>query len=172
MLPEIGEVGQKRIRESKVLLVGLGGLGSPAALYLVAAGVGTLGLIDPDVVSLSNLQRQVLFDTPSVGEKKATAAKRRMGALNPDPEIVSHPGKLTAENACELVGQYDVVIDGSDNFPTRFAVADAAVLTRTPLVYGAIFTFDGQVSVFAPHLGSPCYRCMLPEPPPEGLVPT
>lgn len=172
MIPEIGPEGQKRLQQSSVLCIGTGGLGSPAALYLAAAGVGTLGLIDPDTVSESNLHRQILHGTEDVGKEKLDSARSRLHSINPEVQIISHQGRFTAHNAVDLVAQYDVVLDGSDNFPTRFAASDACVLTKTPLVHGAVDRFEGQFTVFAPHLGGPCYRCLLPELPPEGMVPT
>ena len=172
MMPTFGEEAQLRLKNSSVLIVGVGGLGTPAATYLAAAGAGTVGLIDSDVVSESNLQRQVLFATKDIGEPKLDVVGRRLQELNPLIEIKQHSGRLTAENALELIRPYDLVIDGSDNFPTRFAVADACVLLGKPNVYGSIYQFEGQSTVFAPHLGGPCYRCMLPEPPPEGAAPT
>ena len=172
MLKGFGPEAQERLKEGSVLCIGIGGLGSPAALYLTAAGVGRIGLVDFDQVSESNLQRQILFSTESVGASKLETAKARLLDLNPHIEIVTHETRFTAENAMELVGSYDVILDGSDNFPTRFASADASVLLQKPNVYGSIYQFEGQSAVFAPHLGGPCYRCMLPEPPPEGVAPT
>lgn len=172
MLEEIGEAGQERLKKSSILCIGTGGLGSPALLYLAAAGVGRIGLIDPDQVDLTNLHRQILHDTDRVSAPKMTSAKERMLAMNPEIEIIEHAGKFTAANALELLKNYDALLDGSDNFPTRFAANDAAVLQKKPLIHGAIFQFEGQATVFAPHLGGPCYRCLLPEPPPEGAVPT
>ena len=171
ILPEVGVAGQRRLREARVLLVGAGGLGSPAALYLAAAGVGTLGLAEFDTVDLSNLQRQVLYTTDDVGQAKSDAARRRLRALNPDVRVVLHRGRLAAGNARRIVRSYDVVLDGSDNFPTRYLVNDACVLERRPDVYGSIFRFEGQVSVFDARRG-PCYRCLYPEPPPPELVPS
>lgn len=169
-LPEIGPGGQARLRDARVLLVGAGGLGSPAALYLAAAGVGTLGIVDADQVDLSNLQRQILHGTGSVGLPKVESAHHRLGDLNPEVRVVPHPVRLTAANALDLVGAYDLVVDGSDNFPTRYLVNDAAVLTGRPVVFGSIFRFEGQLSVFgAP--GGPCYRCLYPDPPAPDLVP-
>jgi len=171
LLPEVGVAGQRRLRRSKVLLVGTGGLGSPAALYLAAAGVGELGLVDYDAVDLSNLQRQVLYSTPDVGRPKLEAAKERLEALNPGVHVVTHAQRLTSENALDVLGTYDVVVDGTDNFPTRYLVNDAAVLLGKPNVYGSIYRFEGQVSVFDAQRG-PCYRCLYPEPPPPDLVPS
>ena len=169
-LPEVGTGGQERLRQARVLLVGAGGLGSPAALYLAAAGVGTLGIVDGDAVELSNLQRQILHGTEAVGTPKTDSARRRLGDLNPQVRVECHPVRLTAANALDLLGRYDLALDGSDNFPTRYLVNDASVLLRKPYVYGSIFRFDGQVSVFAAP-GGPCYRCLFADPPPPDLVP-
>ncbi|MEM1182419.1 MAG: molybdopterin-synthase adenylyltransferase MoeB [Acidobacteriota bacterium] len=171
VMPQVGLEGQRRLRQAKVLLVGTGGLGSPAALYLAAAGVGTLGLVDFDRVDESNLQRQVLFATDDVGESKVTSAAARLRALNPHVEIELHDVRLDASNVLELVGAYDIVVDGSDNFQTRYLVNDACVMTGTPDVWGAVLHFEGQLSVFGVR-GGPCYRCLFPEPPPPGLVPS
>ena len=171
ILPEVGMAGQRKLLDSKVLIVGAGGLGSPVSLYLAAAGVGTLGLVDFDVVDTSNLQRQVLYGTKDVGVPKLEAAERRLKDLNPDVKIVTHAAPLTSQNALDLVSRYDVVVDGTDNFPTRYLVNDAAVLLRKPNVYGSIYRFEGQVSVFDARVG-PCYRCIYQEPPPPGLVPS
>ncbi|EQD33073.1 UBA/THIF-type NAD/FAD binding protein, partial [mine drainage metagenome] len=154
-----------------VLVVGAGGLGSPLALYLAAAGVGKLGLVDFDTVDESNLQRQILYTTPDVGRAKLQAAEDHLRALNPEVAIVRHDGRLTSANAFELLSDYDVVVDGTDNFPTRYLVNDASVLLRKPVVYGSIYRFEGQVTVFDARTG-PCYRCLYPEPPPAGLVPS
>jgi molybdopterin/thiamine biosynthesis adenylyltransferase/rhodanese-related sulfurtransferase len=170
-LPEIGVEGQRRLIEARVLLVGAGGLGCPLAQYLAAAGVGHLGIVDDDVVDLSNLQRQVLYATSDVGRPKAEIARDRVTALNPDVEVTLHPVRLTSENALEIVRDWDVVVDGSDNFPTRYLVNDACVLLGKPCVYGAILRFDGQAAVFDSRHG-PCYRCLFPEPPPPGSVPS
>jgi len=164
VLHEIGGPGQQALSAARVLVVGAGGLGSPAALYLAAAGVGTLGLVDPDVVSLSNLQRQVLFDTASVGEAKVTAAASALTALNPHVVVEPHLMALNAANAAELVANYDLVLDGTDDFATRFCVSDACVAHRKPLVSGALGRWTGQVGVFE---GQPCYRCLVPEIPPD-----
>lgn len=172
MLAELGEAGQERLKSSSVLCIGSGGLGSPALLYLAAAGVGTIGLIDPDTVAHSNLHRQILHDTDAVGSSKLVSARERLQAINPHVKIVSHPGRFTAENSLELLAPYEVILDGSDNFPTRFAANDAAFFLEKPLIHGAIFQFEGQVTVFAPHLGGPCYRCLVPSEPPAGAVPT
>jgi len=170
ILPELGTAGQERLRDAGVFVVGAGGLGSPAALYLAAAGVGRIGVADGDRVELSNLHRQILHCTADVGERKTVSARARLLALNPEVEVVEHPYRLTSENALDALGGWDVVIDGSDNFPTRYLVNDACVLLGIPLVYGAIFRFDGQASVFAAP-GGPCYRCLFRDPPPPGLVP-
>jgi adenylyltransferase/sulfurtransferase len=170
-LPEVGESGQRKLKASRVLVVGAGGLGSPAALYLAAAGVGRLGLVDFDVVDESNLQRQILHGTGGVGTTKVQSAETRLRDLNPYVEVDSLEARLSSENAIEIFEAYDVVVDGSDNFPTRYLANDACVLTGKPYVYGAVFRFEGQASVFgAP--GGPCYRCLFQEPPPPGLVPS
>lgn len=171
MLPEIGEAGQLRLKSSSVLCIGTGGLGSPATLYLAAAGVGRIGLVDDDTVSESNLQRQLLHSESDLGRLKLESAWESLKAINPHITVDLHETRLTAENARSLVSQYDLVVDGSDNFPTRFATADACVLERKPNVYGSIYRFEGQTAVFAPHLGGPCYRCMLPDLPPPGAAP-
>ena len=170
IIPEVGLAGQERLKAARVLLVGTGGLGSPLALYLAAAGVGTIGLVDDDVVDASNLQRQVIHGTSDIGRHKVESARAAIEDLNPNVRVVEHRTFLTSENALDLVGQYDVVADGTDNFPTRYLVNDACVLTGTPNVYGSIFRFEGQLSVFWAGEG-PCYRCMYPEPPPPGMVP-
>jgi len=172
ILPEVGPEGQKKIRAASVLCIGLGGLGSPIALYLAAAGIGKLGLVDFDTVDLSNLQRQILHGTGDVGRPKVESARDTLRRLNPDVQIELHPERITSQNALDLVGSYDIVVDGTDNFPTRYLANDACVLSRKPNVYGAIFRFEGQASVFAPHLGGPCYRCLFPEPPPPGMAPS
>jgi molybdopterin/thiamine biosynthesis adenylyltransferase/rhodanese-related sulfurtransferase/molybdopterin converting factor small subunit len=171
IMPEVGVEGQRKIKAAKVLCVGAGGLGSPAALYLAAAGVGTLGLIDFDTVDFSNLQRQVLYSTDDVGRPKLQAATERLQGLNPNVKIVAHETMLNSTNALEIFKHYDIIVDGADNFPTRYLVNDACVLLGKPNVYGSIFRFDGQVSIFATKNG-PCYRCLYPEPPPPGLVPS
>ena len=171
LVPQVGLVGQQRIRASRVLLIGAGGLGAPAALYLAAAGVGTIGLIDDDDVDVSNLQRQVIHATAAVGRPKVDSAAEAIRALNPDVEVVAHRSRLTADNARELLGGWDVVIDGTDNFPTRYLVNDAAVMLGLPLVHGAVLGFNGQVGVFDARRG-PCYRCLHPAPPPAGSVPS
>jgi adenylyltransferase/sulfurtransferase len=172
LLPEVGVAGQKKIRAASVLCLGAGGLGSPIALYLAAAGVGQLGLVDFDTVELSNLQRQVIHGTPDVGRAKTLSASETIRRLNPGVEVVIHEARLTSANALDTLRPYDIVVDGTDNFPTRYLTNDACVLLRKPNVYGSIFRFEGQASVFAPHLGGPCYRCLYPEPPPPGTVPS
>jgi adenylyltransferase/sulfurtransferase len=172
ILPEVGLEGQKKIRSASVLCIGAGGLGSPIALYLAAAGIGKLGLVDFDAVDLSNLQRQIIHGTADIGRLKTESARDSLRRINPHVEILLHSTRLTSENALDIIGSYDIVADGSDNFPTRYLANDACVLLRKPNVYGSIFRFDGQASVFAPHLGGPCYRCLFPEPPPPGLVPS
>ena len=171
LLPEVGEAGQQKLLDSKVLLLGAGGLGSPAALYLAAAGVGTLGIVDMDVVDASNLQRQILHNMDRIGDRKVDSAKKTLVAMNPDVQVITYDLRLGADNIVELFSDYDLVVDGTDNFPTRYLVNDASVLTRTPVVHGSIFRFEGQVTVFKPYDG-PCYRCMYPEPPPPELAPS
>ena len=171
LVPQVGLVGQQRIRASRVLLIGAGGLGAPAALYLAAAGAGTIGLIDDDNVDVSNLQRQVIHATAAVGRPKVDSAAEAIRALNPDVEVVAHRTRLTADNAQGLLGGWDVVIDGTDNFPTRYLVNDATVMLGLPLVHGAVLGFNGQVGVFDARRG-PCYRCLHPTPPPAGSVPS
>ncbi len=171
MIPEVGVEGQKKLKAASVLLVGAGGLGSPLGLYLTAAGVGRIGIVDHDVVDFTNLQRQVLHDTADVGRSKLASARERLEALNPGVEIVTHEARLDSSNALEVFEGWDVVVDGSDNFPTRYLVNDAAVMLGVPTVWGAIFRFEGQVSVFGAGDG-PCYRCLFREPPPPGLVPS
>jgi sulfur-carrier protein adenylyltransferase/sulfurtransferase len=172
ILPEVGIEGQTKICSASVLCIGAGGLGSPIALYLAAAGIGKLGLVDFDAVELSNLQRQVIHGTPDVGRPKTESARDTLRRINPTLEVVLHPARLTSQNALEVLRPYDIVVDGTDNFPTRYLTNDACVLLRKPNVYGSIFRFEGQASVFAPHLGGPCYRCLYPEPPPPGMVPS
>jgi len=169
ILPEVGAVGQRRLKAARVLLIGAGGLGAPAALYLAAAGVGHLGIVDADVVELSNLQRQVIHDTRDVSRAKVASAETRINALNPHVDVATYPMRLTSSNALELLGGYDVIVDGSDNFATRYLVNDACVLLRKPNVYGSVLRFEGQASVFSTGDG-PCYRCLFREPPPPGLV--
>jgi len=171
IMPEVGMEGQLKLKRARVLTIGTGGLGAPLGLYLAAAGVGHLGLVDFDVVDSSNLQRQVTFTTADVGKPKSEAAKARLSALNPAIEIVAYETRLTSENALELFRDYDIIVDGTDNFPTRFLVNDACVLLGKPNVYGSIFRFEGQATVFG-YPDGPCYRCLYPEPPPPGLVPS
>ena len=171
IMPEVGMDGQRRLKAGSVLCIGAGGLGSPAAMYLAAAGIGTLGIVDFDVVDFSNLQRQIIHGTPDVGRAKLASAKDRLNALNPNVHIETYEEALTSENALRLFAPYDVILDGTDNFPTRYLVNDACVLTGKPNAYGSIFRFEGQASVFATKDG-PCYRCLYPEPPPPGLVPS
>lgn len=172
MLPEIGAVGQEKLKAARVLCLGAGGLGSPAALYLAAAGVGTIGIVDDDAVALSNLHRQLLHGTNDVGRQKTESARDRLQEVNPEVDIRLHACRFTSLNASEILADYDVLVDGTDNFATRYLSNDATVLARKPNVYGSIFRFDGQTTVFAPHLGGPCYRCLFPEPPPPGAVPS
>jgi molybdopterin/thiamine biosynthesis adenylyltransferase/rhodanese-related sulfurtransferase/molybdopterin converting factor small subunit len=172
ILPEVGVEGQKRLKAAKVLLIGSGGLGSPLGMYLAAAGIGTIGMVDFDVVDFSNLQRQIIHFTTDVGKPKLKSAAEKIKALNPNVNFVPHNAKLTSENAMDIIKDYDIVVDGTDNYPTRYLVNDACVLLKKPNVYGSIFRFEGQASVFAPSLGGPCYRCLYPEPPPPGLVPS
>ena len=171
ILPEIGEEGQKKLLASKVLIIGAGGLGSPLGLYLAAAGVGTLGLVDFDVVDLSNLQRQILHTHDEIGKPKLDSAEKRIKAMNPDTQVVKYNTKISSDNAFDILRDYDVVVDGTDNFPTRYLVNDACVLLNKPNIYGSIFRFEGQATVFKPKVG-PCYRCLYPEPPPPGMVPS
>ena len=172
ILPEVGLAGQKKICSTSVLCIGAGGLGSPIAMYLAAAGVGKIGVLDFDTVDFSNLQRQIIHGTENVGQSKAESAKVTINRINPGVEVVLHNTRITSENALEIIAQYDIVVDGTDNFPTRYLTNDACVLLKKPNVYGSIFRFEGQASVFAPHLGGPCYRCLYPEPPPPGMVPS
>jgi adenylyltransferase/sulfurtransferase len=172
IMPEVTLDGQKRIKAASVLCIGTGGLGSPIALYLAAAGIGRLGLVDYDIVDFSNLQRQILHGTEDVGRKKLNSARDRIKAINPNVRVDLHDMMFRSENAMQVVQDYDIVIDGTDNFPTRYLSNDVCVLTKKPNIYGSIFRFDGQCTVFAPHLGGPCYRCMFPEPPPPGMVPS
>ena len=171
IMPEVGMDGQLKLKAASVLCVGAGGLGSPVALYLAAAGVGRIGIVDFDVVDYSNLQRQVIHGTPDVGRPKLDSARDRLNAINPEVTIVPHEAALSSSNALEILGDYDIIVDGTDNFPTRYLVNDACVLLGKPNVYGSIFRFEGQASVFATKDG-PCYRCLYPEPPPPGLVPS
>src|SRR5881394_1397471 len=171
LIPEIGLEGQQKLLEAKVLLLGAGGLGSPAAMYLAAAGVGTIGIVDMDVVDSSNLQRQILHNVDRIGERKVDSAKKTLTQLNPDVDVVTYDVRLGADNILDVIDGYDVIVDGTDNFPTRYLVNDAALLKRIPVVHGSIFRFEGQATVFAPYEG-PCYRCLIPEPPPPELAPS
>jgi sulfur-carrier protein adenylyltransferase/sulfurtransferase len=171
IMPEVTSEGQNRLKAARVLCIGAGGLGSPSALYLAAAGVGTIGIVDFDQVDLSNLQRQILHGTKDVGRDKLESARDRLHDVNPQIEIELHKCRFSSENAPQIVARYDVVVDGSDNFPTRYLSNDVCVFTRKPNVYGSVFRFEGQTTVFAPHLGGPCYRCLFPEPPPPESVP-
>jgi adenylyltransferase/sulfurtransferase len=172
MLKEVGVEGQVQLLKAKVLLVGAGGLGCPAGLYLAAAGVGTLGIIDSDTVDLTNLQRQVLHGLADVGRPKTESARDSIRRINPDVKVITYEERLTPQNALEIFPKYDIIIDGSDNFPTKYLVNDAAFFTGKPFVYGGVFQFEGQASVFFPKGGGPCLRCLFPEPPPPGLVPS
>jgi sulfur-carrier protein adenylyltransferase/sulfurtransferase len=172
ILPEFGMEAQRKLKQGSVLLIGAGGLGSPLALYLAAAGVGRIGIVDFDVVDESNLQRQIAHGTSTLGVKKAESAKARINDLNPNVDVTTYDVQITSDNALDLIRPYDVVIDGTDNFPTRYLTNDASVMLGKPNVYGSIFRFEGQATVFAPTLGGPCYRCLYPEPPPPGLVPS
>ncbi|MDO8750962.1 MAG: molybdopterin-synthase adenylyltransferase MoeB [Dehalococcoidia bacterium] len=169
IMPQIGGKGQRKLLEAKVLLIGAGGLGSPVALYLAAAGVGTLGIVDFDVVDITNLQRQILHHTHDIGRLKVVSAAETIGEINPDVRVVQHQVQLSSENALELLRPYDIVVDGSDNFPTRYLVNDACVMLDKPCVHGSIFLFEGQAATFVP--GQGCYRCLYPTPPPPGMVP-
>ena len=171
LLPEVDVKGQQKLLDSKVLLLGAGGLGSPAALYLAAAGVGTLGIIDMDVVDESNLQRQILHNMDRIGDRKVDSAKKTLTLLNPDVNVVTYDVRLGADNILNIIDGYDVIVDGTDNFPTRYLVNDASLLKRIPVVHGSIFRFEGQATVFKPYDG-PCYRCMIPEPPPAEMAPS
>ncbi len=172
IMPEVTLEGQKRLKAAAVLCIGTGGLGSPIALYLAAAGVGRIGLVDFDIVDYSNLQRQILHGTKDVGRKKLNSAKDRIRDINPNVKIDLHDCFFNSSNAMSIAENYDIIIDGTDNFPTRYLSNDVCVFQKKPNIYGSIFRFDGQVTVFAPHLGGPCYRCMFPEPPPPGMVPS
>jgi molybdopterin/thiamine biosynthesis adenylyltransferase/rhodanese-related sulfurtransferase len=172
ILPEFGLAGQRRVKQGSVLLIGTGGLGSPLALYLAAAGVGHIGLVDFDVVDESNLQRQIVHGTATIGVSKTESAKRRLHDLNPNVDVTTYETQITSENAFEIMRPYDVIVDGTDNFPTRYLTNDASVMLGKPNVYGSIFRFEGQATVFYPKEGGPCYRCLYPEPPPPGLVPS
>ncbi|HEX5761939.1 MAG TPA: molybdopterin-synthase adenylyltransferase MoeB [Solirubrobacterales bacterium] len=171
LLPEVGVEGQIKMLNAKVLLVGAGGLGAPTALYLAAAGIGTMGLVDDDVVDASNLQRQVIHNTERIGMPKTESARRTIEALNPDVDVVEHRGRMNASNIVEIISQYDVIVDGADNFPTRYLLNDASVRLRKPVVSASILSFDGQISTFVPYEG-PCYRCLYPTPPPPELAPS
>ena len=171
LLPEVGVEGQLKLLDARVLLLGAGGLGSPAALYLAAAGVGTLGIVDMDVVDESNLQRQILHNVERVGERKVDSAKKTLTAMNPDVNVVAHDVRLGADNVLDIISQYDVVIDGADNFPVRYLLNDASLKAGVPVIHGSIFRFEGQATVFKPYDG-PCYRCLIPEPPPAELAPS
>jgi len=172
LLQEVGAEGQAKLLKAKVLLVGAGGLGCPTALYLAAAGVGTLGIIDDDRVDLTNLQRQILHRTSDVGRPKTESAKEAIARINPDVKVITYPERLTSENAIKIFKDYDIIVDGSDNFPTKYMVNDAAFFAKKPFVFGGVFQFEGQASVFSPGNGGPCLRCLFPEPPPPGLVPS
>jgi sulfur-carrier protein adenylyltransferase/sulfurtransferase len=171
LIPEVGSEGQQKLLDAKVLMIGAGGLGSPAALYLAAAGVGTLGIVDDDVVDLTNLQRQVIHNTERIGEAKVESARKTIEALNPDVEVVGYETRLDRDNVMDLIREYDVIVDGADNFPTRYLLNDAAVRERKPVVHASILGFDGQLTVFKPYEG-PCYRCLYPQPPPADLAPS
>jgi molybdopterin/thiamine biosynthesis adenylyltransferase len=172
ILPEVGGKGQSKLLNSKVFCLGAGGLGSPALFYLAAAGVGTIGVVDADVVDISNLQRQIIHSTQDVGKSKVMSAKETIEGLNPDVNVITYNERLTADNIRDIIRDYDVLLDGSDNFPTRFLMNDAAFFEGKTLVSGSMFRFDGQITTFKPHEGLPCYRCLYPEPPPKGLVPS
>ena len=171
ILPEVGEEGQLKLKAGRVLCIGAGGLGAPLTMYLAAAGVGTLGIVDFDVVEASNLQRQVIHGTNDIGRSKLDSAEDSLKAINPNVKIVKFPVRLSSENAMEILKDFDIIADGTDNFPTRYLVNDACVLSGKPNAYASIFRFEGQASVFATEEG-PCYRCLYPEPPPPGLVPS
>jgi adenylyltransferase/sulfurtransferase len=172
LLKDVGMEGQLKLLKAKVLLIGAGGLGCPTGLYLAAAGVGTLGIIDSDKVDLTNLQRQILHGFADVGRPKTESAKEAIYRINPDVKVVTYQERLTPQNALEIFQEYDIIVDGSDNFPTKYLVNDAAFFTRRPYIYGGVFQFEGQVSIFFPKEGGPCLRCLFPEPPPPGLVPS
>jgi adenylyltransferase/sulfurtransferase len=172
ILQEVGGKGQKKLAAAKVFVIGAGGLGSPSALYLAAAGVGTIGLADGDVVDLSNLQRQILHSTPNLGKLKVESGRELLSALNPDVTVKTYPLTITADNILGLIEDYDLVLDGSDNFTTRYLVNDACFFARKTLISGSIFRFEGQLTTLKPHEGLPCYRCLYAEPPPAGLVPS
>jgi molybdopterin/thiamine biosynthesis adenylyltransferase len=170
LLPTVGAMGQKKLLNARVLLLGAGGLGSPAALYLAAAGIGTIGIVDFDTVDLSNLQRQILHRQEEVGKPKVESAMRTLNALNPDVKVVPHRTRLYSDNVFDIIENYDYIVDGTDNFQTRYLINDASVMTDKTVIHGSIFQFDGQVTVFKPKTG-PCYRCLFPAPPPPGAVP-
>src|ERR1700722_11325898 len=172
ILPEVGLAGQKKIKAASVLCIGAGGLGSPIAMYLSAAGIGKIGIVDFDTVDFSNLQRQILHTDADVGRSKAESAKETIRGINPNVQVVIHNTRISSENALDLIRPYDIVVDGTDNFPTRYLTNDACVLLKKPNVYGSIFRFEGQASVFAPHLGGPCSRCLYSESPPPGRLPS
>lgn len=171
ILNEVGGKGQKKLAQAKVLLIGAGGLGSPAALYLAAAGIGTIGLVDGDVVDLSNLQRQIMHSTSTLGQPKVVSGKKMLSAINPEITVNTYHQLVDADNILPLVSQYDIVLDGSDNFSTRFLVNDACFFAKKTLISASMFRFEGQLTTIKPHAGYPCYRCLYPEPPPAGLVP-
>lgn len=171
ILPDIGGKGQEKILKAKVLVIGAGGLGSPSALYLVSAGVGRLGIVDSDNVEINNLQRQILYSTANVGKPKVESATQRLNAINPEVEVIAHNIRLTSENILNIIKDYDIVVDGSDNFPTRYLVNDACVLSKKPLSHAGVLRYDGQAMTILPGQG-PCYRCLFPEPPPPGFVPS
>ena len=171
LIPEVGEQGQLKLLDARVLLIGAGGLGSPAGYYLAAAGVGTIGIIDADVVDDSNLQRQILHNTSRIGQYKAESAKETIEALNPDVKVITHIERLDETNVARIIADYDVIVDGTDNFPTRYLLNDAALIAKKPVVHGSVFRFEGQLTVFKPYEG-PCYRCLYPEPPPAALAPS
>src|SRR5665213_1214283 len=172
ILPEVGLAGQKKICSTSVVCIGAGGLGSPIAMYLAAAGIGKIGLVDFDTVDFSNLQRQIIHGTADVGRSKCESGRDTIQRINPNVEVILHQTAINSDNALDILAQYDIVVDGTDNFPTRYLTNDACVLLKKPNVYGSIFRFEGQASVFAPHLNGPCYRCLYPEPPPSGMVPS
>jgi len=172
LLPEVGEIGQAKLLAAKVLLLGAGGLGSPAALYLAAAGVGTIGLVDADTVDASNLQRQIIHATSRIGAFKVDSAEKAINDLNPDVKVIKFQERVDSSNVDRIFAGFDIIVDGCDNFPTRYLVNDASVFLKKPVVHGSIFRFDGQVTTFSPHTGGPCYRCLYPEPPPPHLAPS
>lgn len=171
LLPEVGGAGQKKLLNAKVLIIGAGGLGAPVAYYLAAAGIGKIGIVDGDVVEISNLQRQIIHSTKDIGKSKAQSAREKMTALNPDIEVVTYETRVNSENILDIIKDYDAVVDGTDNFPTRYLVNDACVMAGKPLFHGGVFRFDGQAITIIPGQ-SACYRCLFPEPPPQGLVPS